>query len=149
FVAHRFGKSRIEVVRRVEEGAAVRGDARALGQVFLNLLLNSADALEARPGRDRRIEVAIRREGGSVLATVADDGPGMDPAKVSRAFDLFFTTKPKGTGLGLPMVYAVVRDHGGTIEVGNRPGGGFEVTMRIPSFAGPSAAAPSRRAPPG
>jgi signal transduction histidine kinase len=147
FVAHRFAKSGIEVARRVEEGAAVRGDARALGQVFLNLLLNSADALEARPARERRIEVAIRREGNAVVATVADDGPGMDPAKVPRAFDLFFTTKPKGTGLGLPMVYAVVRDHGGTIEIGNRPGGGFELTMRFPAHAAPSSAAPSRGGP--
>ncbi|MCI0586945.1 MAG: HAMP domain-containing histidine kinase [Planctomycetes bacterium] len=147
FVAHRFAKSGIEVARRVEEGAAVRGDARALGQVFLNLLLNSADALEARPAGERRIEVAIRREGSAVVATVADDGPGMDPAKVPRVFDLFFTTKPKGTGLGLPMVYAVVRDHGGTIEIGNRPRGGFEVTMRFPAHAAPSSAAPSRGAP--
>ncbi|HET6202867.1 MAG TPA: HAMP domain-containing sensor histidine kinase [Planctomycetota bacterium] len=144
FVAHRFQKSGIEVLRRVEEGAAVRGDARALGQVFLNLLLNAADALESGSARARRIEVTIRREGGTVLASVCDGGPGMDPAALPRAFDLFFTTKPKGTGLGLPMVHAVVRDHGGTIELANRPGGGFEVAMRFPAFPGPPPAASSR-----
>ena len=114
----------------------VRGRDRELGQVFLNLLLNAADAMEGRG----EIRVTIRTDGPHVEVEVADSGPGIPPADLPRVFDPFFTTKPpgSGSGLGLAVTHSLVQSFGGTIEAGNGAEGGavFRVRLRVADRGG-------------
>ncbi|WP_323134596.1 ATP-binding protein [Aromatoleum toluclasticum] len=109
-----------------------------LGQVFLNLLVNAAQAIATRGS----IGVRTGVEGGEVVVRVSDTGTGIAPEIVGRIFDPFFTTKPvgKGTGLGLHIVYKIVETHNGRIDVDSTPGRGTTFTIRLP-IAGLSPAA--------
>jgi signal transduction histidine kinase len=115
-----------------------RGHARALNQVFLNLLKNALDALE---GSEGRVRVRLREEGGALAVDVEDDGPGIDPALRERLFEPFVTSKPagKGTGLGLSISRRIVSECGGTIEVREAPGRGACFTVRVPAESEPAA----------
>jgi PAS domain S-box-containing protein len=105
-----------------------------LNQVFLNLVVNAADAL-AENGVRGEIRIGTRTEGAMAVISVADNGPGI-PEDLQRViFEPFFTTKGvgKGTGQGLALARAVVADkHGGTIEVHSKPGEGTEFVLRLP-----------------
>ncbi|HYN95840.1 MAG TPA: PAS domain-containing protein [Pilimelia sp.] len=104
-----------------------------LNQVFLNLLVNAADALQDR-GERGQIRVTTRMEDASVVITFGDNGSGI-PADIQKTiFEPFFTTKGvgKGTGQGLALARAVCEKHGGTIEVWSEPGQGTEFTLRLP-----------------
>ena len=103
---------------------------RELEQVFLNLLLNAADAI----GETGTIRIATSVENGRARVEVADDGGGIEPADLARVFDPFFTTKPvgKGTGLGLAICYEIVQRHGGEIEVSSELGRGTVFTVWLP-----------------
>jgi two-component system C4-dicarboxylate transport sensor histidine kinase DctB len=109
----------------------VRAGPLRLGQVIVNLLSNAADAVEGRD--DRRIAVAARAEGGRVLLTVSDSGPGVADPIAHRIFDPFFTTKTVGAGLGLGLSisYNIARDFGGDLRIGTAPGGGAEFTLDL------------------
>jgi PAS domain S-box-containing protein len=106
---------------------------RELEQVFLNLLLNAADAV----GETGTIRIATSLENGRARIEVADDGGGIAPADLARVFDPFFTTKSvgKGTGLGLAICYEIVQRHGGEIEVRSELGRGtvFSVSLPLPA----------------
>jgi signal transduction histidine kinase len=113
-----------------------------LKQVILNLIVNSAHAIQAASaGRDGglgHITVRTARTPDDIRITIADDGIGMDQATQQRIFDPFFTTKEvgKGTGQGLSMAYAtIVQKHGGAIHVESSPGAGAEFTISIPAHA--------------
>jgi signal transduction histidine kinase len=110
--------------------------------VMTNLLLN---ALDAMPGGGT-IDVALKKDGaGRFRLTVADTGPGLDPAVADRLFRPFVSTKPTGTGLGLCVSRRVVQAHGGSLTGANRPGGGACFTITLPAPAG----GPSDADPPG
>ncbi len=114
----------------------VEGDRRLLSQIFSNLVTNSEQAISA--ARDRgAIEVGVRELGGRVCVTIADDGPGIPPENLSKIFDPFFTTKRPGggSGLGLTICMAVVKDHGGTIEVNSEPGAGASFQVFLPCIS--------------
>ncbi len=110
----------------------VVADERTLAQVVLNLLLNAGDAMGGRGD----LSIAARREGGRVVATFADGGPGIAPADLPRVFDPFFTTKEPGhgAGLGLSICHRLMESYGGEIAAANRPGGGavFTLAFRAP-----------------
>src|SRR5207249_2128806 len=97
----------------------VSGDAAQLKQAFLNLVLNGLHAMADGGTLTLKTEVAPGRV---VRATVSDTGPGIAEADLPRVFDLFWTTKPEGSGLGLPTVQRIVDSHGGKISVESRPG---------------------------
>ncbi len=126
---------RFKGVALVAEGLAalppVRADERRLVQVFLNLLLNAADAMGG--GGEVRVEgrAVAREEGGGVALTLADSGPGIPPALRARVFEPFFTTKEpgRGTGLGLAVCHGLMASMGGRIEVDEGPGGGARFTL--------------------
>jgi len=106
----------------------VQASQALLGQVFLNLLLN---ACEAQP-RGGEVRVVTCREGGRIVAEIADRGPGVPPQDSARIFEPFFSTK-ESTGLGLSICYSIVTQHGGDLAVADRPGGGATFRMRFPA----------------
>ncbi|AXQ30924.1 PAS domain S-box protein [Solimonas sp. K1W22B-7] len=109
----------------------IEGDPARLTQVLLNLLGNAADA--SPPGG--RVEIRAARGAGSVTLEVQDWGSGIPEALRERVFEPFFTTKDpgRGTGLGLPLAYRIVSDHGGSIGVDSRDGVGTTFTVRLPA----------------
>jgi PAS domain S-box-containing protein len=101
-------------------------DAAALQQVLVTLLENALDAIPAKG----RVTVAAEVEDHALLLVVSDDGPGLG-ADPERLFADFITTKPDGTGLGLPTARRICRDHGGWLDGANRSGGGAVFTARL------------------
>lgn len=106
-------------------------------QVVLNLLKNAVQAMFLKDYENERptITLAVAGEGDAVRFTIADNGPGMEPAVRARAFEPFFTTKPvgEGTGLGLSVSYFIIAtNHGGTMEVQSRPGEGTSFIITLP-----------------
>jgi signal transduction histidine kinase len=106
----------------------VRGDEKALQQLFLNLMLNAAGALEA----GGRAWIAIAVDGGHAVVSVHDTGVGIAPDTLDRVFDPLFTTRAEGTGLGLTVVKRIVDDHDGRIEIDSEIGVGTTVRVRLP-----------------
>jgi PAS domain S-box-containing protein len=114
------------------------GDPHQLMQVFLNLILNAEQAI--REVRDRgTLRIRLSNSGGAVSASFQDDGPGIPPDILTNIFDPFYTTKRpgRGTGLGLSICKSVMKEHNGTIEAANAPGGGavFTVTLKSATAA--------------
>jgi signal transduction histidine kinase len=108
---------------------AVNGDPERLRQVLMNLTLN---ALEATPANGA-VHIAAERDAGEALLAVDDSGPGIAPESLDRLFEPFFTTKAAGSGLGLPIVHAIVTQHGGRITVGRSTSlGGARFEVRLP-----------------
>ncbi len=101
-----------------------------MNQVFMNLLVNAAHAIE----QQGTITVRSWEEDGYVCVSVADTGQGIPEANLHRIFEPFFTTKEvgKGTGLGLSITYDIVKKHNGEITVRSEPGKGTDFTVRIP-----------------
>jgi two-component system NtrC family sensor kinase len=110
----------------------VNADPKLLRQVFINLLINSAEAVER--GGVVRVETDEDSSGGFVQVRVADDGKGIPAQDLEHVFEPFFTTKPagKGTGLGLSVSLGIVQKHGGTIEIRSEAGRGTTVTVLLP-----------------
>ncbi len=114
----------------------VLADADQMRQVVHNLLANAEDALSGAAATDAgQITVRTGRIDRSATLTISDNGSGFAPAILARAFEPYVTTKAKGTGLGLAIVKKIVDEHHGDIRIGNRPGGGAEITVRLPLAA--------------
>jgi len=107
----------------------VLGNDERLRQVIVNLALN---ALEATP-KGGWIRLYCQPGERQVAFSIEDSGPGIGPEAMGRIFEPFFTTKPTGSGLGLPIVHAIVTQHSGTINAENVPGGGARFTVRLPA----------------
>jgi two-component system cell cycle sensor histidine kinase/response regulator CckA len=138
----------------------VRADPGQLEQVLMNLALNSQDAMpeggklavrawEQVLEEPRPAEFSSLAPGAYVVLEVGDSGAGMDGPTLERIFEPFFTTKEKGrgTGLGLPMVYGIVKQHGGEVLVRSAPKRGTRVRILLPRAGEPSAATGAGQAP--
>ena len=128
---HQLTKSGIHIQSELDAGLGpVHGNTGKLQQVFLNLFLNARDAM----GAGGTLEVRSWGVNGSVRVEVGDTGHGIAPEHLHRIYDPFFTTKAarKGTGLGLSVTYGIIQEHGGSIEVSNRPGGGAMFRLELP-----------------
>jgi signal transduction histidine kinase len=111
------------------EAPDVNGDPAMLRQAFLNLALNACQAMPN--GGELTIRAAAARNR-QVSVTISDTGCGIDPVNLSRIFDLYFTTKQGGSGIGLSMVYRTVQMHDGDIEVQSTPGAGTTFRVLLP-----------------
>lgn len=123
----------------------IEGDARLLSQVFTNLITNAEQSIAAARGSGT-IDISMSRQGNHVCISFSDDGAGISPENIGKIFDPFFTTKRPGggSGLGLTICMAVVKEHGGRIEVESTPGRGAIFHVLLPVAADTLAAvAPS------
>lgn len=112
-------------------GAPARLDPARVRQVVLNLVGNALDAVEAEGAAAREVEARVEDAGSFWRLTVEDRGPGVPATKTADLFKLFVSTKPAGTGLGLPIAERIVRAHGGTLALSSSPG---EPTRAVATF---------------
>ena len=117
------------VVETPDEQLAINGDSAMLRQAILNLALNACQAMPN--GGTLRITTAPAPNN-RVAVRVEDTGVGIPPEDLDRIFDLYFTTKDHGTGIGLSMVYRIVQMHDGEVEVQSTPGRGTTFTLLLP-----------------
>ncbi len=114
-----------------KDSIMVYGDQDKLNQVFLNLFLNSIQAMV----EGGELTVRTRFEGGKVICSIEDTGCGLGQEYESKVFDPYFTTKSDGTGLGLAMSAKIIDEHGGAIEFRSTAGVGTTVTVKLPLLA--------------
>ena len=119
----------------------IEADPQQISQVLNNIIVNSIEAMSGG-GNIRLMAKNIVLDssnphsippGGYVQIVVSDDGPGMPPEVVERIFEPFFTTKSKGSGLGLYIVYSIIKNHGGSIEIASQSGAGTTFTINLPA----------------
>ena len=139
-------RDRVKVIEEfAKESLIIKGDADQLNEVFLNLMINAAQAMEEKGGVltvrsyskifDDSSSLAISKiKKGDKVAYIefSDTGVGMSEKTKKKIFDPFFTTKKEGTGLGLSLCFNIIKDHGGTIEAESQQGAGTTFTVRIP-----------------
>jgi len=104
-------------------------DSEKLKQALWNILLNSAEAMEGNKGT---IKIQLFNDNENVVLTIEDDGCGIPEENLSKIFDPLFTTKPNGTGLGLPIVNEIIAQHNGRIFVESKKGVGTKVIIELP-----------------
>jgi CheY-like chemotaxis protein len=121
------------VTRLADDLNAVRADRSKMEQVLLNLVMNARAAMP----HGGVLSIETVNADAAVVLSVTDEGHGMEPEVVQRAFEPFFTTRPKGqgTGLGLATAYGAVADAGGSIHIESAPGAGTTVRIRLPATA--------------
>jgi two-component system nitrogen regulation sensor histidine kinase GlnL len=140
------GASRVAFTERYDPSLPpVLGDAEKLTQVVLNVVRNALDAVADADDKHVILETGVaslrvRAEGGKTRplarVSIVDSGPGIPLSMLSRIWTPFATSKPQGTGLGLPICQRIVHAHGGRIEVKNRHGAGAEVLIYLPLDVG-------------
>ena len=123
--------AKVSVARNYIGGPTVHADKEKLKQVFANVLDNAIDALESIT-EDRRIDLFIENGGKRAVVRLRDNGCGIPPEKIDRIFNPFFTTKDKGTGLGMAISRKIVEAHEGSIDVVSEPGRGSEFAIALP-----------------
>lgn len=131
-----FSGGNVELVRNYGQLPLVDAFAAQLNQIWMNLLVNAAQAVGDEPGT---VEISTSADKDFVFVSVSDTGSGIDPNDLNKIFDPFFTTKPvgEGTGLGLSIAFGIASRHGGRIEVESdaRSGTTFHVILPIRSSA--------------
>lgn len=139
-----------QLVKRLDPVPAVRGDAAALGQVFLNLLINAAQAIPEGEAERNEIVVSTQVVGGEIVVEFRDTGRGIAPEDLPHVFEPFFTTKAAelGTGLGLSISRQTVTDHGGRIELESEVGKGTTSRVFLPAAEGEAPSLPATPAVP-
>jgi len=123
----------VHIERHLAEGLPpVAGDPALLGQVLVNLMKNAQEALETTAAP--RISVTTALRGSQVSLCIEDNGPGFPEHLRGRLFEPYVTSKPRGTGLGLPVVKKIVEEHHGSIAVDNPESGGARVCVSLPAL---------------
>jgi signal transduction histidine kinase len=122
----------VQVVRAYDPGLPpVSLDAAQMVMAFANLLRN---AFQAMP-EGGEVHVSTHRENGGVVVRIRDSGPGLPPGAEDRVFEPFYSTRPRGTGLGLPIVRRILETHGGTVRLEPAPGAGTVAVVSLPLTA--------------
>jgi signal transduction histidine kinase len=110
----------------------VDADPNQLRQVFLNLLLNAVQATGTGDGRRGALKLRIEQEGTGTRVIVSDNGSGIEPDRLKHVFEPFFSTKPGGAGLGLPIAQRIVAEHGGRLLIESVSGASTTATVILP-----------------
>jgi two-component system NtrC family sensor kinase len=134
-VSHKLKLGNIEVDLHLEENLpAMHCDSSHLQQVVINLVMNGAEATQSRGKGEVSISTRLQKENDVVILEVKDNGEGIPAEHLPKIFDPFFTTKEegKGVGLGLPVVYGIVKAHGGDLDVKSKVGEGTTFTVTLP-----------------
>ncbi|AYM60914.1 hypothetical protein FY134_27285 (plasmid) [Agrobacterium fabrum] len=123
-----------DIKRDFDSIPPVMGSPTQLRQVFLNLIVNAADAIASTNRRGTLTLRTLITSSDMVQIDICDDGPGIPEENLSKIFDPFFTTKSvgQGTGMGLSICYRIIENHGGTIAVNSRVGKGSVITLILP-----------------
>lgn len=125
----------IQIIREIDRDLpSLLADRDQIKQVFLNILVNAAEAM-SNGGGILKIHTEWRSETSQLIISFEDNGPGIDPEHLDKLCDPFFTTKEMGTGLGLAVSYGIVKAHRGGIEIKSKPGEGCRVTLTLPADA--------------
>ena len=129
-ISQYYGTGRITLERDYADLPPVDCYAGQLNQVWMNLLVNAAQAIS----HEGKVRVATRREKEMAVISISDTGSGIGPEHLKKIFDPFFTTKPvgEGTGLGLSITYGIIERHDGSISIESRLGEGTTITVAIP-----------------
>jgi signal transduction histidine kinase len=126
------GENGVSIQIRLTEGlSSVQGDRVQLQQVVLNLILNAVEAMSAVDGVRELLISSEQSQAGGVLVAVHDSGPGIDPERLERVFEAFYTTKSRGIGMGLSICRSIIEAHGGRLwAAANEPRGAvFQFTL--------------------
>ncbi len=128
-----YGSHLITINKDYSELPPVMCNPGQLNQVWMNILANAAQAVEAK--EHGIVDIKTTLENGVIVVTISDNGTGIKPEIQSKIFDPFFTTKPvgQGTGLGLSICHSIIERHGGQIELDSKLGHGTRFTIRIPA----------------
>ncbi len=118
----------IELKNSVREGTFLDCQKERIKQVFYNIILNAIEAME----KGGTIEISARQEHDTIQVSVRDSGPGIKKEDLHTIFDYYFTTKDKGMGLGLPVSYMIVKDHGGDLKAASDAGRGAIFLITLP-----------------
>ncbi len=115
--------------------APVSGDRVQLQQLLLNLVVNACDAVAELPDDRRVVTIRTAAEADGVHLCVTDRGPGVPSGAADRLFEPFWSTKPRGMGMGLAVCRSIAEAHRGTLTAGNAPGGGADFCLRMPGVS--------------
>ena len=130
-LANEFRLHRVTVEKRLSDDLpTVLLDANQMEQVFINFFMNAVEATQGQGS------ISVRsfkdKDHNGVVVEIEDSGMGIPQEHLARIFEPFFSTKPKGTGLGLAVNYGIIQKHGGQIKVSSQPGRGTTMTIRLP-----------------
>jgi PAS domain S-box-containing protein len=126
-------EKQIGLETRIEWSGEVQWDRNQIKQVLINLMQNAIEAI----GNDGHIEIGLMTGGNKMLIlTLSDDGPGMDQKTRDNLFNLYFTTKASGSGIGLSLVQRIIYEHGGVISFESEEGKGTSFAIRLPEKTG-------------
>ena len=130
----RVSRSEVEIIRKYDAQGRLEGDPEQLRRVIINLVGNAIDALEDPRIEQREVRVSMGENlaGSEIWVRITDNGRGIDPDDIDQIFDLFYTSREEGTGLGLAMCRKIVDNHGGSIEVESEVGEGTEFVLVFP-----------------
>lgn len=133
-IAQNHLKGNVEVKKVFGKVPEIECSPSQLNQIFLNIITNAAQAIDSTGREDGKIYIHTAVEEGGVGIRILDNGCGMDEETRARIFEPFFTTKPvgQGTGLGMSIIFRIIEDHGGRIEVKSVQGKGSEFRVWLP-----------------
>jgi signal transduction histidine kinase len=127
------GRQNVRIELDAEPGEiSIHGDRDLLQQAILNVIVNGVEAMKSGGG----LRIQVRRDGDECCVNIADEGAGIPPEIREKIFNLYFSTKGKGSGIGLAMTFRVVQLHNGTIDFASQPGKGTTFRLRFPAIYG-------------
>jgi len=124
----------VRLTVEAEPGLVVTGDEAQLQIAFVNIVRNSIEALAAKEG-DRSLAIRAWNEDGHANCVISDNGPGIPASKRREIFEIFYSTKTEGMGLGLWLSRTLIQRHGGSLALAETPGGGATFRFSIPAHA--------------
>jgi signal transduction histidine kinase len=121
----------------MEDLSQVAGDRAQLKQVLMNLMINGIEAMNDGEGTRELTIKSERAEHGQITVSVSDTGVGLPPLPVNQIFNAFFTTKPRGIGIGLSISRSIIEEHGGHLWATNNLSRGANFHLSLPTEGGP------------